>query len=88
MQGIIVIWPDDAYIDFDESHDVIKLIKLAKDLEKKVIIDLDPSGSTVWFEDSENNVNSLSDFYIWRPAINLGSDPPIEPNNWVSVRNT
>lgn len=88
VKGIIVNWPDDAYVDFDESHDIVKLIKQAKDLEKKVIVDLDPSSSTVWYEDSENNKESLSNFYIWRPAKNSATgDSPVEPNNWLNVTN-
>uniref|UniRef100_V5GNB0 alpha-glucosidase n=1 Tax=Anoplophora glabripennis TaxID=217634 RepID=V5GNB0_ANOGL len=87
VKGIIVNWLEDAYIDFDESHDIIKLIKQAKDLEKKVIIDLDPSASKVWYEDSESNKESLSDFYIWRPAKNTADGGASVPNNWLNVNN-
>ncbi|KAJ8925930.1 hypothetical protein NQ315_009782 [Exocentrus adspersus] len=88
VRGVIITCPEDAYGDIDESHDVIKLIKQAKDLDKKVVIDLDPSSSTVWFEDSERNKEGLSDFYVWKPPKNFASGgAPRPPNNWLNINN-
>lgn len=74
---------DDAYKKIDESHNIIKLIRQAKDLQIKTIIDLDPTTSQVWFEQSENDVTgNYSEYYIWRrPKENDGLRLP--PNNWV-----
>lgn len=88
IQGVIVTWPGDAYAEFDESHDVVKIIKQAKDQGVNVIIDLNPATSYVWFESSEDRNNSWSDYYIWKPAKNSANGgPPEAPNNWLNVNN-
>ncbi|KAG5882578.1 hypothetical protein JTB14_030127 [Gonioctena quinquepunctata] len=88
IKGIIVSWRGDVYEQFDESHDVIKLIKQAKDLGTKTIIELDPSTSDVWFEKSENSTAKYHDYYIWRASKGTGSDGmPEPPNNWMDKNN-
>lgn len=81
IKGVIIILTDDAYNTLDKNHDVMRLIKEAKELELKTIIDLDPSTSSKWFENSEKGTNN-SDYYIWRTGTQEdGSMKP--PNNWV-----
>nr|XP_023014843.1 neutral and basic amino acid transport protein rBAT [Leptinotarsa decemlineata] len=83
IKGLIVSWQGDAYKEFDESHDVIKILNQAKDLGRRTIIELDPSSSEVWFEESENKNISYKDYYIWRAAKGTGDGTPQPPNNWV-----
>lgn len=76
---------EDAYMKINESHDIIKLLRQAQDLKIKTIIDLDPTSSNIWFEDSSNNsAGNFSEYYIWRnPKGDNGEEQP--PNNWVSI---
>lgn len=85
IKGVIVTLKEDAYTKISESHDIIKLLRQAKDLQIKMIIDLDPTTSDMWFEDSTNDITgNYSQYYIWRkPKENNGEKQP--PNNWVSL---
>lgn len=80
IKGIIINLQEDAYFKPDESQNIIKLIRQAKDLQIKTIIDLDPSTSELWF--TETDGGNHSEYYIWRPPkqINELLEPP---NNWV-----
>lgn len=85
IKGIIVSLWGDAYKKLDESHNILKLLKQANDLQLKTIIDLDPTTTDLWFADSEiNRSGNYSDYYIWRPAkiVNDDRDPP---TNWVRL---
>lgn len=83
IKGLIITLQEDAYRKIDESHNIIKIIRQAKDHQIKTIIDLDPTTSDMWFADSENNISgNYSEYYIWRkPKENNGNRQP--PNNWV-----
>lgn len=82
IQGIIVQWPADTYANLEDSPEVLKLIKAANEQGTNVIIELEPSISTVWFEASENKDPNYDDYYIWKSG-----DSSTPPNNWISPNN-
>ncbi|XP_057656247.1 4F2 cell-surface antigen heavy chain isoform X1 [Diorhabda carinulata] len=82
IKGLIITWTDDAYKPFDESHDKIKLMKQSIDVGTKVIIDLDPSTSDIWFETSEYKNSTFDDYYIWQTPKFIDNIPN-PPTNWM-----
>lgn len=86
ITGVIIPWMGDTYEDLDESHDFAKTIKKFNDENIKVIVELEPGTSNVWFNRSLNKDPTFSNYYIWQPGKvgNNGSDPP---NNWLTVEN-
>nr|XP_033323543.1 maltase 1-like [Megalopta genalis] len=66
---------------FGTLQDFENLVKEAKTLGLKVILDLVPNHTSdkhQWFVESEKNNKTYKDYYIWMDKI---------PNNWVSVFN-
>ncbi|XP_063908317.1 amino acid transporter heavy chain SLC3A1 [Zophobas morio] len=88
VTGVIVSWPDDAYIDFDETHDFIKSLKKYKDEDINVIMEVEAGYSHVWFNKSEYKDPEFSNYYIWQPPKDMSNgEGPHPPNNWVSMNN-
>lgn len=85
ISGVIIPWTGDTYDDIDESHDFAKSIKKFNNENIKVIVELEPGTSNVWFNKSLNKDPLFSNYYIWRPGKGeQGTDPP---NNWLNVQN-
>nr|CAH7766416.1 unnamed protein product [Callosobruchus chinensis] len=88
IKGLIIPWTEDAYASFDQNHQIVQLIKQVKEMGTNAIIDLDPSGSRVWFEQSEAVNGPYEDYYVWRPPKSFGADgKPEAPNNWINTTN-
>ncbi|CAG9860566.1 unnamed protein product [Phyllotreta striolata] len=87
IKGLIISFNDDPYQSVNDSHAVIQLIKDAQEAGKKVIIDLDPSTTNMWFEESQNNNSLYADYYIWKKPKYTG-DVREPPNNWKYLNNT
>ncbi|RZC39205.1 neutral and basic amino acid transport protein rBAT [Asbolus verrucosus] len=88
VTGVILSWPEDAYINFDETHDFIKSLNKYKDQDLNVIIELEPGSSEVWFNKSENKDAEFNDYYIWMKDKGVNTDGSrIPPNNWLTVDN-
>lgn len=88
IQGVIVAWPEDAYISYNYTHQYISFLERTLNTKVNVIVDLKPGVSTKWFELSQNN-DSYMDYYIWAPPSGFnGSGAPLEPNNWKSKQNS
>ncbi|BES96502.1 alpha-glucosidase [Nesidiocoris tenuis] len=55
----------------------------------KLMLDLVPnhtSNDSAWFQDSVNQRNNRSDWYVWQnPGSYSGDGSPMPPNNWVSL---
>ncbi|EFA06898.1 amino acid transporter heavy chain SLC3A1 [Tribolium castaneum] len=89
VTGVIISWPENAYSEFSEDHELIKSFKQFKEKEINVVVELEPSASPlVWFNKSESRDPLFSEFYIWRqPKEASNGGEPTPPNNWLSVRN-
>ncbi|XP_066589762.1 maltase 1-like [Prorops nasuta] len=73
---------DPAYGTIEDFTD---MIKRAKELGIKVVIDFVPNHSSSendWFEKSESGIGKYKNFYVWREGRNDNKSPP---NNWISV---
>ncbi|CAH0550391.1 unnamed protein product [Brassicogethes aeneus] len=81
FKGFIQAWNEDAYAAVDDSHQIMKLLKGAKENTTNVVLVLDPSTSSVWFDNSEQKHPIFDDYYIWRD----GKHDKEPPNNWKSV---
>ncbi|XP_035742845.1 neutral and basic amino acid transport protein rBAT-like isoform X1 [Vespa mandarinia] len=70
-----------------DISDLEDLIKAAKERDQHLILELDPNHSSMkhfWFEQSVNNKNPYTDYYIWADGhTSDGERQP--PNNWLSV---
>ncbi|XP_011497118.1 PREDICTED: maltase 1-like [Ceratosolen solmsi marchali] len=69
---------------FGTLHDFEKLIKKAKQLGIKVIIDFVPNHTSdqhEWFIKSVNGDKKYKDYYVWRKGRANNTEPP---NNWIS----
>lgn len=87
VQGVIVPWSIDVYEPLENNPDGLALIKAATTRGSKVIVEVDPTGSNVWFAKSEKREPNFDKFYIWRPVTIKGSETnPLPPNNWVSFK--
>lgn len=88
IKGVIVSFNEDPYKAVDDSHKVIQLIKSVKESgTTKIIIELDPSTSDVWFKESEANNANFTDYYIWHQPKYDNNQKPGLPNNWGYVMN-
>ncbi|XP_028135523.1 uncharacterized protein LOC114330381 [Diabrotica virgifera virgifera] len=82
IKGVIIVWPEDSYKPFDETHNTIQLIKKGKELGTKIIVDLDPAATDLWYAESENSSETFSDYYIWQPPSYENGVKLTPPNNW------
>lgn len=79
----------DIQPEYGTLADFEKLVKEAKSLELKVILDFVPNHSSdehEWFVRSENREVGYEDYYVWHdgiPGSNLDQNDP--PNNWVQA---
>ena len=77
--------------EYGSMADFENLVKKAKELELKVILDFVPNHSSDendWFKKSVERVKGFENFYIWHPGKinpNNATDRPLPPNNWISI---
>lgn len=87
VQGIIVPWDIDVYEPLENNPKGLELIRAATSRGSKVIVEVDPTGSNVWFTKSEMKEPNFDGFYIWRPITIKGAGTnPLPPSNWVSFK--
>ncbi|KAK9877573.1 hypothetical protein WA026_018677 [Henosepilachna vigintioctopunctata] len=87
VKGLIIEWPEDSYSEINDDNNVIKLLKVAKEIDIPIALDLEASMSNIWFEKSESRTG-FEDYYIWRASDNVNaSGSPEPPNNWISRKN-
>lgn len=63
------------------------LIKAAKDREQYIILELDPSHTSIehpWFKRSIEKEEPFSSYYVWADAKITSDGKRNPPNNWVS----
>ncbi|KAK2587024.1 hypothetical protein KPH14_010985 [Odynerus spinipes] len=73
--------------DFGTLKDLEALVKRAKELGLKVILDLVPNHTSdqhEWFQKSVKGEEKYKDYYIWVDPVTAG-DTTTPPNNWLSV---
>uniref|UniRef100_A0A8D8DZT6 Maltase 1 n=1 Tax=Culex pipiens TaxID=7175 RepID=A0A8D8DZT6_CULPI len=79
----------DIQPEYGTMSDFESLVKKAKELGLKLILDFVPNHSSdehEWFVKSENRVAGYEDYYVWNDGI-VGSDGQRSPpNNWVSCK--
>lgn len=71
--------------DYGTMEDFKNLLKTAKELGIKIILDFVPNHTSDqhdWFLLSANRTEGYEDFYIWRDGKD--GDPYTPPNNWLS----
>lgn len=79
----------DIQPEYGTMADFEKLVKEAKNLGLKVILDFVPNHSSdehEWFVKSENRTAGYEDYYVWhdgKPGNNVDQYDP--PNNWVQA---
>jgi alpha-glucosidase len=77
--------------EYGTMGDFEALVKRAKELELKVILDFVPNHSSDendWFKKSVDRVKGFEDFYIWHPGKpnpENATARPLVPNNWISI---
>ncbi|CAH1110767.1 unnamed protein product [Psylliodes chrysocephalus] len=86
IKGLIIKYTEDPYLPVNESHHVIQLLKRVKEIGANAIIDLDPSTTDLWFNESQNNNSNFYDYYIWQPPKYAG-EARQPPNNWLYLNN-
>lgn len=67
--------------------DLETLIKAAKDREQYIILELDPSHTSIehpWFKRSIEREEPFSSYYVWADAKITSDGRRNPPNNWVS----
>ncbi|XP_059617991.1 maltase 2-like isoform X2 [Phlebotomus argentipes] len=74
--------------EYGTMEDFEELLREAKSLGIKVLLDFVPnhtSDNHEWFINSVNRVVGFEDYYVWHDGIVDGDGEPQPPNNWVSV---
>ncbi|XP_055599788.1 maltase 2-like [Uranotaenia lowii] len=74
----------DVHPDYGTMADFEAMVKKAKEVGLKVILDFVPNHSSdehEWFVKSENSEGSYTDYYVWRD----GKSETEPPNNWVEA---
>lgn len=76
--------------EIGQISDLENLIKVAKENEQQIILELDPNHSSVdhpWFKRSIEKEDPFTSYYVWADG-KTSSDGykgrPSPPNNWVS----
>ncbi|XP_055705153.1 maltase A3-like [Phlebotomus papatasi] len=80
----------DIQPEYGTLQDFDRLIRIAHDLNLKILLDFVPNHSSnenEWFEKSANRDPDFEDFYVWHPGKDDPSDPTkkVPPSNWRSV---
>lgn len=76
--------------EYGTMDDFEKLIRKAKEIGVKIILDFVPNHSSdenEWFRKSVKRDTKFENFYIWHPGVvdPKNSSSRLPPNNWVSV---
>lgn len=76
--------------EYGTLDDFDRLIKRAKELDVKILLDFVPNHSSDendWFVKSANREPGWEDFYIWHPGFEDKDKPGtrLPPSNWISV---
>ncbi|XP_055681560.1 maltase 2-like isoform X2 [Lutzomyia longipalpis] len=74
--------------DYGTMEDFEELLREAKRLHIKVILDFVPnhtSDNHEWFINSVNRVAGFEDYYVWHDGYVDANGEPQPPNNWASV---
>ncbi|XP_058791294.1 alpha-glucosidase-like [Phymastichus coffea] len=77
----------DIHEEYGTLADFDKLVKKAKSLELKVLLDFVPNHSSdehEWFKKSIERIKPYNDYYIWRDGKKDASGKMHPPNNWLS----
>jgi len=82
-RGFIVPYPQDTYESLNKSKEFVEFLQNAKKNKFNVIVELSPSTSSRWFDQSENKDEDFADYYIWSPK-----DGPELINNWLSEKSS
>lgn len=74
--------------EYGTMDDFDNLMKKAKELDIKVMLDFIPNHTSdmhEWFQKSINNETKYRDYYVWHDGIPNpnGGGQPLVPNNWV-----
>ncbi|XP_019873780.1 uncharacterized protein LOC109601911 [Aethina tumida] len=87
FKGFILPWTEDTYSNtISDTHQIVKLLQAAKANDTKIIVEVDPSTSQSWFEQSESKDPVFDNYYIWKkPKDGSAEDKPEPPNNWKKV---
>lgn len=75
----------DIQPEYGTMSDFEDLVKEAKRLELKLILDFVPNHSSdehEWFVKSENRVKGFEDYYVWNDGIDGANGQKLPPNNW------
>ena len=74
--------------EYGTLQDFDNLVKKAKSLKLKVLLDFVPNHSShehEWFKKSVEGIEPYKDYYIWRDGKKDSSGKIVPPNNWLSV---
>ena len=67
------------------------IVKLAKERQQRVLLELDPNHSSLdhpWFKESVKRISPYTNYYVWADKRSGElSDERKPPNNWVICRN-
>lgn len=72
-----------------DISDLDNLVKAARERDQHLILELDPNHSSMkhsWFEQSVNNKNPYTDYYIWADGQTTSDGERHPPNNWVYLK--
>lgn len=75
--------------ELGNTSDLENLIKIAKEKDQQIFLELDPNHSSVdhpWFKQSVKRQDPFTSYYVWADGI-ISSNSGKErrpPNNWVS----
>lgn len=74
--------------EYGTMNDFKALVKEAKKIGLKVILDFVPNHSSdenEWFIKSATKDPEYMDFYVWHPGKPNGNERPLPPSNWISL---
>lgn len=76
--------------EYGTLEDFDRLVKKAKSLDIKIILDFVPNHSSdehEWFIKSENNEPGYEDYYVWHPGYPnpKNASERLPPSNWLSI---
>ncbi|XP_017769239.1 PREDICTED: maltase A2 isoform X2 [Nicrophorus vespilloides] len=77
--GVIIPYPGDTYKQLNATGPFMAFLNLTKKLDINVIVDLKPSVSQMWLNQSATKDADFANFYIWSDGSE--SKPP---NNWLA----
>ncbi|KYM93520.1 PREDICTED: maltase 1-like isoform X2 [Cyphomyrmex costatus] len=77
--------------EFGNISDLENVIKIAKEKDQQIFLEIDPNHSSVdhpWFKQSVKREDPFTSYYVWADGItssNSGKERRSPPNNWLSV---